>query len=72
MYIKNLPIAKYIVTKHYTKFLGKKLIKLGVPVLYIDIDNKYYFADSFELRSTLSRLPLYMKLIDKIGVWLKK
>lgn len=71
MYIKNLPVMDSIVTRHYTKFLGKKIIQLGVPVLYIDIDSKYYFADSFELRKTLSKIPWYFKLIEKIGVWLK-
>lgn len=70
MYIKNLP-TQSIVSKHYTKFLGKKLIALGLPVLYIDFDNNYHFADSFELHKTLDRVPWYYKVIDKIGVWLK-
>lgn len=71
MYIKNLPDVKAIVSKHYTKFLGEKIISLGVPLLYRDINNNYYFADSFELNKALNRIPWYYKLIDKIGVWLK-
>jgi hypothetical protein len=57
---------KYISTYKCDKQVAHYLIyTIGLPVLDVDKD-WYYFLDDSSLRNILGRMPLWLKVIDKL------
>jgi hypothetical protein len=49
---------------HFSERVGRYLNeKLHIPVLAVDADDEYYFADTEELREAVGKLPWWLKVI---------
>ena len=47
------------------KRVADYLMRLGIPLLSVE-DNKYYFRETQNLKEALNKVPLIIKLIDRI------
>lgn len=47
------------------KRVADYIMRLGIPLLSVE-DNRYYFRESEELKETLNKVPLIIRLMDKI------
>jgi len=65
MYIKNIKSFPKEELFTCNEFVGKWLIKSGIPVLSIE-GKIYYFHESYELEMTLCKLPFYLKPFLKV------
>ena len=62
MYIENIESIDPSKLYKCNKYIGMYLIEHGVPLIGISSDHKYCFASTDLTRSTLEKMPFYIKI----------